>query len=95
MNPDSKTYTVRSLVSQKAGTLPKPAYLLNQDAGRAITFNKAGNLFLFIYRYFWRKCPGRGMHEAILEDANKESGPGAGIDIVIPAIFFKQLIDNN
>jgi hypothetical protein len=93
MNPDSKTYTFRCLVSKKASVDSEPASLPSQDAESAITFEKAGNVFS--YGRFWRKCHRRGASEAILEDFNREFGISIGIDTAIPAIFLNQLIENS
>jgi hypothetical protein len=95
MNPDSKTYRFRCLVSEKAGVESEPAPLPGQDAEHMINLNRAGNLFLHVYRHFWQKSPGGEIREIILADSNKESGISDGISSAIPAIFLNQLIENN
>lgn len=95
MNPDSRTKVFRGLVGKKAGPLFKPACLFNQDAERTINLNKAGNLFIYVYRRYWQRSARGGIHDVKFNESNKESGASAGISDAIPAIFFKQLIENN
>lgn len=95
MNPDSKTYTVRSLVSKKAAMLQKPACLPCHGTERVITPKQVRNPFPGVKRRFWQIGLSRGITKAISEVSKKESGTRTGIDMSLPAIFFKQLIENN
>ena len=95
MNPNSKTYMVRCPVDKQVGLESKPVYVLNQDAERTINLNKAGNLIFYICRRFWQKSLRGEIHEVPLIESNKGSVASAGISSVIPAIFFKQLVENN
>ena len=94
MNPDSKIYVLRSLVSQQADLKPRFAFRPHQGAERALTFDKAGWLFHSLYQRFWQKGLKPNGHGITLGDSTEEFGISAGINAA-PAIFLKELIDNN